>query len=182
MGGRARGRRSFKPEGSVDINALFDEVYPPLFRYCHRLTGDPDAAEDLAQEAFVRLLDRGPRGPAHGLRVWMFKVATNLIRDSARQSHTRRRILAGSLPPEPVPSPEREVERSERIRAVRFALDKLAPRDREVLLLRQEGFSYKEIAQVVNVAPTSVGTLLARALERFASVYTKENLGNGTPG
>jgi len=50
------------------------------------------------------------------------------------------------------------------------------------LLLRQEGFSYKEIAQVVNVAPTSVGTLLARALERFASVYTKENLGNGTPG
>jgi RNA polymerase sigma-70 factor (ECF subfamily) len=166
----------------VDIKTLFDEVYPPLFRYCHRLTGDPDAAEDLAQEAFVRLLDRGPRGPVHGLRVWMFKVATNLIRDSARQSTTRRRILASSIPPDPVPSPETEVERSERIEEVRAALDQLAPRDREVLLLRQEGFSYREIAQVVNVAPTSVGTLLARALERFASVYTKENPGNGTPG
>jgi len=166
----------------VDINALFDETYPPLFRYCHRLTGDSDYAEDLAQEAFVRLLDRGPRGPALGLRVWMFRVATNLIRDTARQSANRRRILSGSPLPEPVPSPEVETERQEKIREVRVALEKLAPRDREVLLLRQEGFSYKEIAQVVNVAPTSVGTLLARALERFASVYAKEKEENGTPG
>jgi len=117
-----------------------------------------------------------------GLRVWMFRVATNLIRDTARQSANRRRILSGSPLPEPVPSPDVETERQEKIREVRVALEKLAPRDREVLLLRQEGFSYKEIAQVVNVAPTSVGTLLARALERFASVYAKENEENGTPG
>ena len=166
----------------MDINALFDEVYPSLFRYCHRLTGDPDAADDMAQEAFVRLLDRGPRGPQHGLRVWMFRVATNLIRDAARQGQTRRRILAGVNPPGPAPSPELEMERSEEIQEVRAALNQLAPRDREVLLLRQEGFSYKEIAQMVDVAPTSVGTLLARALNRFASVYSKEKKGNGTSG
>jgi RNA polymerase sigma-70 factor (ECF subfamily) len=166
----------------VDINTLFDEVYPPLFRYCHRLTGDRDQADDLAQEAFVRLLDRGPRGPAHGLRVWMFRVATNLIRDAARQSHTRRRIMTGAAPPDPVPSPEGEMERSEKVQEVRAALSQLPPRDREVLLLRQEGLSYKEIAQVVNVAPTSVGTLLARALRRFESVYAKEGQGNGTSG
>ena len=74
------------------------------------------------------------------------------------------------------------MEREDGIRRVRAALERLAPRDREVLLLRQEGFSYKEIAQVVNVAPTSVGTLLARALDRFVSVYEEENVGNGTPG
>lgn len=166
----------------MDINALFHEVYPPLFRYCHRLTGDPDAADDLAQEAFVRLLDRGPRGPARGLRVWMFRVATNLIRDAARQSATRRRIMAGAPPPDPAPSPEGEVEQMERVREVRKALEQLAPRDREVLLLRQEGLSYKEIAQVVNVSPTSIGTLLARALQRFEAAYAKERQGHGTPG
>lgn len=166
----------------MDINSLFEEVYPPLFRYCHRLTGDPDAADDLAQEAFVRLLDRGPRGPAKGLRVWMFRVATNLVRDAARQGTTRRRIMAGAPPPDPVPSPEGDVERAEEIRKVRVTLDKLAPRDREVLLLRQEGFSYKEIAKVVNVAASSVGTLLARALARFEAEYTKERDGNGTSG
>jgi RNA polymerase sigma factor (sigma-70 family) len=166
----------------VDINTLFDEVYPPLFRYCHRLTGDPDHADDLAQEAFFRLLDRGPRGPAHGLRVWMFKVATNLIRDAARQADTRRRIMAGSGPPDPVPSPDIGLERDEKIQGVRAALNQIPSRDREVLLLRQEGFSYKEIARVVNVSPTSVGTLLARALQRFESAYTKERQGNGTSG
>ena len=171
----------------MDIDALFEEVYPPLFRYCNRLTGDPDTAEDMAQEAFVRLLDRGPRGPTLGLRVWVFRVATNLIRDAARQARNRRRILDGAPPPEPTAGPESEAERRERIESVRAALARLAPRDREVLILRQEGFSYREIAQVVNVAPTSVGTLLARALRRFEAVYTKENEGkenegNGTSG
>jgi RNA polymerase sigma-70 factor (ECF subfamily) len=166
----------------VDINALFEEVYPPLFRYCNRLTGDPDTAEDMAQEAFVRLLERGPRGHANGLRVWVFRVATNLIRDAGRQASNRRRILDGVPPPEPVSGPEGEAERRENIASVRAALDRLAPRDREVLILRQEGFSYREIAQVVNVAPTSVGTLLARALGRFRAVYVKENEGNGTSG
>jgi len=164
----------------VDINTLFDEVYPPLFRYCHRLTGDSDTADDLAQEAFVRLLERGPRGPKSGLRVWMFRVATNLVRDAARQGANRRRILSGAILPDSFPSPEVEFEQKEEIRRVREALDELAPRDREMLLLRQEGFSYKEIAQVVEVAPSSVGTLLARALHRFALVYTKETEGNGT--
>lgn len=178
----ARIMHPFRSADSVDINALFDEVYPPLFRYCHRLTGDPDTADDLAQEAFVRLLDRGPRGPAKGLRVWMFRVATNLVRDAARQRNTRQRIMAGSPPPDPVPSPELAMERGEEIRKVRAALNRLAPRDREVLLLRQEGFSYKEVADVVNVAASSVGTLLARALKRFEAEYRKEKDGNGTSG
>jgi len=112
----------------------------------------------------------------------MFRVATNLIRDAARQSATRRRIMAGAPPPDPAPSPEGEVEQMERVREVRKALEQLAPRDREVLLLRQEGLSYKEIAQVVNVSPTSIGTLLARALQRFEAAYAKERQGHGTPG
>ena len=44
------------PKGPVEFDALFEAVYPALFRYCNRMTGDPDQAEDLAQEAFFRLL------------------------------------------------------------------------------------------------------------------------------
>src|SRR3712207_7447153 len=53
--------------------------YPSLYRYLHRLTGDADVAEDLAQESFVRLLGR--RVSDDGVRVWLFTVATNLVRD-----------------------------------------------------------------------------------------------------
>ncbi|MGM0669421.1 MAG: sigma-70 family RNA polymerase sigma factor [Gemmatimonadota bacterium] len=164
----------------MDINALFDEVYPSLFRYCHRLTADTDAAEDVAQETFVRLLERRPDGVGDGLRPWMYRVATNLIRDRARQEANRGRILAGVPPRDPTPSPEGMLERSEEIRKVREVLNRLSLRDREMLILRQEGLSYKEIAQVLDVAPTSVGTLLARSLKRFATAYSKEKKGNGT--
>ena len=42
----------------MNFESTFGEQYPGLFRYCHSLTGDPDLADDLAQEAFVRLYDR----------------------------------------------------------------------------------------------------------------------------
>lgn len=165
----------------LDIQALFDEVYPPLFRYCHRLTADTDAAEDVAQETFIRFLDKRPAYPKDGIRSWMFRVATNLIRDRARKESNRARILAGFPPPDPEQGPEGRVEREETVQGVRRALATLSQRDREMLILRQEGFSYKEIALVLEVAPASVGTLLARALKRFAHAYEKENEGNGTP-
>ena len=47
---------------AVDFDTTFDEEYPPLVRYCRRLSGDRDAAEDVAQEAMVRLFEREVRG------------------------------------------------------------------------------------------------------------------------
>src|SRR5690606_23658060 len=158
----------------VDFDALYDEVFPPLFRYCHRLTGDADAAEDVAQEAFVRLLDRGVTGERAALRVWLFKVATHLIRDRWRVGENRRRLLQiHPVTPSGAPDPEREVEQGEEVAGVRGALARLAPRDRELLLMREEGFSYRDMAETVGVRATSVGTLLARAQKRFTDAWTE---------
>ena len=65
----------------MNFDELFNDVYPSLYRYCLCLTADPDLAEDATQEAFVRLLDRSIRGDRAGLRSWLFKVATHVIRD-----------------------------------------------------------------------------------------------------
>jgi RNA polymerase sigma-70 factor, ECF subfamily len=154
----------------VDFDAVFDRLHPSLFRYLHRLTGDQDVAEDIAQEAFVRLLRQSlPEGE---VRPWLFTVATNLVRDRARKTERRHRLL--STAPELVtrnPTPEEDVERAERIGVVRDALDRLSERDRQLLLMREEGFKYDEIAQVVGVAPASVGTLIARALKKFVAAF-----------
>jgi RNA polymerase sigma factor (sigma-70 family) len=156
----------------VDFEAVFDGVYPALFRYCHRLLGDADAADDVAQEAFVRYLDREIAGDPRGTRVWLFKVATHLIRDRARATENRRRLLTQNpVLPSSGPLPDVETERQETIQAVREALHVLEPRDRQMLLMRQEGFSYRELADTVGVAHTSVGTLLARAQRRFVEEY-----------
>lgn len=160
-----------KREPTTDLDALFRGVYPALFRYCHRMTGDPDQADDLAQEAFFRLWSKGIRGPEASLRVWLFRVATNLARDGFRTRERRRQILAAypelHAAPDPGKRIEQEIEQKEEIERVQEALAGIPDRDKEILLLRQEGFSYREIADAVGVAHTSVGTLLARALKRF---------------
>ncbi len=156
----------------MEFEPLFDEVYPSLFRYCQRLAGDPDVADDTAQEAFVRLFARGVQGETPALRVWLFKVATHLLRDRARQVENRRRLLARNpVLPSGTPDPARDLERGEEVRRVREVLDGLDERDRVLLLMREEGFSYREIAEAVEVAPGSVGTLLARAQRRFVQKY-----------
>lgn len=159
----------------MDFDALFERFYPSVYRYSRRLTGDPDVAEDAAQEAFVRMLRARPEGEPEALRGWLFRVAVNCIRDRARVRSNRERLLEenpGEAPaPDPEEPPDRRVERLETVAAVREALDVLDPRDREILLLREEGLAYREIAAAVGVAASSVGTLLARARRSFEEVY-----------
>ena len=154
----------------MDFDDLFQGLYPSLYRYLHRLTGDADAAEDIAQEAFVRLL-RQPL-PESEVRPWLFTVAMNLVRDRARKLDRRQRLLSSAQPLVSAMSrPDEDVERMESVASVRLALESLSERDRQLLLMREEGFKYEEIANVIGVAPASVGTLIARALRRFVEVY-----------
>jgi RNA polymerase sigma-70 factor, ECF subfamily len=161
------------PHGAAegDFNALYERVQPSLWRYVHRLLSDGDAADDVVQEAFVRLLSRPDLG-GDAARLWLFTVATNLVRDRGRTAARRNRLLtAAPAAPEPPPPVVEQLDREERVRAVRAALDQLPQRDRQLLLMREEGFRYHEIAAAVGVAPGSVGTLIARAIKRFAQIY-----------
>lgn len=155
---------------TVDFEAAYKSHWTPLLRYVDRMVGDADLAADVVQEAFVRLLDQAL--PDEEVRRWLFTVATNLVRDDARMTARRRRLLSqryehADLAHDPAELPDQSVLRAERVAAVRAALAEMPERDRELLLMREEGFRYAEIAEVIEVAPGSVGTLLARALRRF---------------
>jgi RNA polymerase sigma-70 factor, ECF subfamily len=109
----------------VDFDSVFATLYPSLYRYLHRLTGDEDAAEDIAQEAFVRLLRQSL--PEAEIRPWLFTVAMNLVRDRARKRERRKRLLTTAPPLVTRPElQDEEMERTERIRGVRDVLDRAA--------------------------------------------------------
>ena len=147
----------------------FSRRFASLFGYLDRLSGDPDLAADIAQEAFLRLYRRGAMPDNTGS--WLAVVARNLFHNARAKSTRRRRLLsAGHLWPAGAavnPSPEADLEATRKRQAVRAALDGLPEREREMLLLRYSGHSYREIATILSLNETSVGTLLARAKEDF---------------
>ena len=154
-----------------DPDTLFARHHASLERYLVRLTGDRDLASDLAQEAFVRLLEQD--ATPEQARPWLFRVATNLARDVGRKARRHRDLgtadrlrRAHSDPP---PAPDRAVEQSEAGRRVRAALRALSVKEREALLMREEGFKHREIAEALGTTTGSVGTLLRRAIEKAAA-------------
>jgi RNA polymerase sigma-70 factor (ECF subfamily) len=154
----------------MDANRLYDEHHESLHRYLVRLTGDADLADDATQETFARLLARPPRD--ENPRAWLFTVATNLVRGWSNKRRRRNRLLEGGAarvpsadpPQDPASAAEAEAQRS----MVRRALAALTDRERTILLMREEGFAHREIASIVGTTTGSIGTMIARALERLA--------------
>lgn len=153
---------------------LFDAHFEKLHRYLDRLSGEPELAADLAQEAFVKLYRRGslPDKP----EAWLITVATNLFRNVKSTRIRRRRLLTDArgegVHSDPLPSPADVVSAEESRRRVRIAIDRLPERERRILLLRAEGYRYSDIAAALDLNEASVGTLLARAKRAFLQVYT----------
>jgi RNA polymerase sigma-70 factor (ECF subfamily) len=165
------------------VAALYHARFQSLFRYLDRLTGDEDLAQDLAQDTFVRLYRRGtmPDDPP----AWLGTVATNLFRDQRRQSRRRAELVAEHAPdaaPSDPPAADATVLVREARTQARAALDALPSRDRTLLLLRHEGYSYRELAIAIGVAEGSVGTLLVRATRMFREAVCAEPMASGTDG
>lgn len=152
---------------------LFDAHFPSLYRYLDRLSGEPELAADLAQEAFVRLYKRG--SPPECPEAWLVTVATNLFRNERTTRARRLRLLTPErsehVLSDPLPSPLRTADAVETRESVRRAMDRLPERERRMLLLRAEGFRYRDIAVALELEETSVGTLLARAKRAFLEAY-----------
>ena len=122
----------------------------------------------------MRLVERDLQGSNKDLKVWLFRVVTNLIRDYERKTKRRRHLaLVNLLPSDQGPSSSERAERAERIAIARAALANLDARGRELLLMREEGFSHLEMARASGVAKGSVGTLLARARRKFVAELRK---------
>ena len=173
----ARGLR----EGDSEVLADLVELYQHrLVRYLLYLTGRREYAEDLAQETWVRVLQRGSQyNGRQRFDPWLFAIARNLAIDYLRKK--RKAVQTASLPndrdailllPSSGPSPFEAAARSED--AIRLAgqLQILSPLYREALLLRfQEDLSLPEIAQVLGAPVTTVTSRIYRGLAALRSAF-----------
>ena len=158
------------------FEALFRRYYARVRGVLYRLVGDE--AEDLAQEVFVRLYLRPPKVADVDLGAWLYRVATNLGYNALRARRRWRDYrdllghrTAGAGWEQPVSDPESHAVQAEEQHLVRAALAGLKERQATLLALRYGGLSYREVAEVLGVAPGSVGALLARAERAFEKSY-----------
>ncbi|MEO8369280.1 MAG: sigma-70 family RNA polymerase sigma factor [Candidatus Solibacter sp.] len=153
-----------------DFEAAFREHYARLARVIARVIRDPARSEELAVEVLWKLW-RTPA--AHGEQAggWLYRTAvrTGLNELRSRGRVQRHEQLAdatdGGLNPEQAHA---AAQQQEQVRAVLAALDS---RQAELLLLRGSGLSYAEVAAALELNPSSVGTLLARAQQAFRKEY-----------
>jgi RNA polymerase sigma-70 factor, ECF subfamily len=153
------------------VAELFDLLRDPLYRYICRLIGQRPEAEDLTQEAFLRLFDSLQKGHAMGnVRPWLYRVAHNLAIDWLRQQGRLEQIEDDTRPItiDAAPNAEQRLLASEQHHRLRALLTQLSPQQRHCLFLRAEGLNYREIGDVLGISISSVATFLGRAIKRIA--------------
>ncbi|HEU0141605.1 MAG TPA: sigma-70 family RNA polymerase sigma factor [Bryobacteraceae bacterium] len=156
-------------EASALVASLFENWYSSLVRYVARTTQDPQGAEDIVQESFLRLYRELRSGKEiRNPRAWTLCVARHetgrVLRERCHDESNHDGTLDLDEIPDRLPrSPDREIELDE----LSKLLQVLTRREEEVVLLRMASMTYREIAGRLGISSSAVNTLLARALRKL---------------
>jgi RNA polymerase sigma-70 factor (ECF subfamily) len=155
------------------VTDLYAKLRTSLLSYVYHLVGSTRDAEDLVQVAFLQLFDQLKQGnDIQNVRGWLYRVVHNLAIEQARRHDRRGSLLhkwfadSSASATELVEPAEEDLIRREQIEK---ALEVLNERERHSLMLRAEGLSYQEIAEILEISAKSVSVYLARALKKFES-------------
>lgn len=157
-----------------------------IYNLCRRLTGNPEDAAELTQEAFLNAWRGLSRFQGESsFSTWLYRLASNACIDFLRKEKRRQNLSMTvsmddeeearqvELPDERY-APERELERTEVRQAVAAGLERLTPEHRQVLVMREiNGLSYAEIGAVLGLEEGTVKSRIARARNALRKVLTE---------
>ncbi len=148
---------------------MFDLYQNRVLSLMIRMTGDREEAQDLVQDAFMRVLARiGDFRGDSALGTWIHRVAVNEALQKLRRKRRRKRIFDDAV--EDISKPTTHSEDPSQRMDVRYAIDDLPPRMRQMVELRYySGLTYEEIADELGVSKGTVGSKLHKARQRLRS-------------
>lgn len=156
------------------VAQLFEMLRMPVFQYLMAVFGNAAEAEDLTQDAFLQLYKALRQGQTiRNVRFWVFRVAHNLAINHRKHNQFIAPLDANSweeierLLPDTGLNPEQNVLQREKFERLYNGLKKLSIQERQALHLRAEGFKYKEIGEIMNVATPTVGEYLQRGIKKL---------------
>lgn len=152
----------------VKMDKLYQEHHGWLVRWISRRTPTTEHAKDLAQDTFLRILNRPPKAESlRSPRAWLAKIAANLAVDQARRQQLEKNyleMLAG-LPEPEHPSPEHQWQLFNLLEQIDELLNGLRPIEKTAFLMaRLDGMPYRQIASELEVSLSSVEKYIAKAM------------------
>lgn len=167
--------QALKAGRAAAFETLYARHHRAVFHFLLRALGDRPAAEDLLQEAFLRVyIHRTDYRPTAAFRTWLFTIARNLLIDHVRQRHARPALAREDPPatvPDPGASPLQHAQAQDLAARLQAAILRLPPAQREVLLLsRFAGLAHTDVAQVTGASPGAVRVTLHRALRALRNL------------
>jgi RNA polymerase sigma factor (sigma-70 family) len=157
---------------AFDFETTFRAEYSHIARVIARVVQDPARAEELAAEAFWKL-SRTPSAQGANSSGWLYRVASRMALDELRKQLRRKKYEGLFSPGRATRTPEEHHQQAEEQDRVRLVLARLKKTQGQLLILRSHGLTYDEIAQALDINPTSIGTLLRRAEEAFRKEYLR---------
>lgn len=168
-------------DAEAELRRLYESEFAVLVRHASYIVQSRDIAEELVQEAFIRLMTKPPREQAR-VGAWLRTVVNNLALDYVRRVKVEERVTERVQTVEYGPSVE-DVTMTEMDRLrVQQSLKELGERDQKALMLRHSGYSYREIAERLDCPTEQVGVILIRALKKLKRVYLGETDGGQVRG
>lgn len=159
------------------VMAAYDENQRRLTSFAYALTRDADVADDLVQEAFLRLIKEHAAGrEPENVTAWLFRVCANLATSRGRRGAVARRFLERRPADETEVAAEVAILRQETSEALVAALAILSDEARTAVVMAAQGFSGREIAEVLGRTETSTRTLMFRARERLRTFLVAEGV------
>lgn len=159
---------------SASVAAVYESHQPSLLRYLTSITHDPALAEDLVQDAFLRLMvevsaGRTPDDPA----AWLHRVGHNLTMSAGRRRSVALRPYRILEPPADPVSPEAAVVESEQMHELQGVLVDLDPVHRKALTLAALGYDAHSIARSIGRTDGATRTMLCRVRAKVRAQFTE---------
>jgi RNA polymerase sigma-70 factor (ECF subfamily) len=161
----------------IEFEEAFALHHRTVFRAARSVLHDSGLAEDVTQETFVRLYKNMDSITCSDmLRPWLIRVAMNLAKNTIRgnvRANTRDENYVKETVENSIVSVEDEYEQKREISEIHKAFEKIREPHRSCLILKQQGLSYREIAESLDLNENSIGQYVARARQEFMRFYGK---------
>jgi RNA polymerase sigma-70 factor, ECF subfamily len=161
----------------ITFDEAFTQHHRTVFRTARAVVQDSGLAEDITQEVFLRLYHHKEDIKNNEmLRPWLIRVAINVARNTIRgniRANAREENYFKETVENSIFEVDAEFEQRETISEVQKALNKVKEPLRSCLVLKQQGLSYREIAETLSLNETSIGQFVARGRKEFVRFYGK---------